>query len=46
MLDQIFLYSMGAYFSDGRHRYNAYKRTSDHEDYMLGGRNLPPWLLH
>ncbi|MFS0853213.1 sodium/proline symporter PutP [Microbacterium sp. 179-I 3D4 NHS] len=22
----------------------AFRRTSDHEDYMLGGRNLPPWV--
>ena len=21
----------------------AYRRTTDHEDYMLAGRNLPPW---
>ncbi|UBH04674.1 sodium:proline symporter [Leucobacter sp. Psy1] len=24
--------------------YLAYRRTSGHEDYMLGGRNLPPWV--
>ena len=24
--------------------YVAYKHTSDNEDYMLGGRNLPPWV--
>lgn len=46
MLNQIFLYiALGAYFlgmvAIG---YTAYKRTSDHEDYMLGGRNLPPWV--
>src|SRR6478609_9317894 len=22
----------------------AFRRTGDHEDYMLGGRNLPPWV--
>ena len=22
----------------------AYKKTEDHEDYMLAGRNLPPWV--
>lgn len=24
--------------------YLAFKRTEDHEDYMLGGRDLPPWV--
>jgi sodium/proline symporter len=24
--------------------YLAFRRTTDHEDYMLGGRNLPPWV--
>ncbi|WP_454119371.1 sodium/proline symporter PutP [Microbacterium lacticum] len=24
--------------------YLAFRRTDDHEDYMLGGRNLPPWV--
>lgn len=24
--------------------YLAFLRTSDHEDYMLGGRDLPPWV--
>src|SRR5690606_2403519 len=24
--------------------YLAYRRTDDHEDYMLGGRRLPPWV--
>src|SRR5690606_36924137 len=24
--------------------YIAFRRTSDHEDYMLGGRNLPSWV--
>src|SRR5690606_5313984 len=24
--------------------YIAYRRTTDTEDYMLGGRNLPPWV--
>ena len=46
MSDQIFTYiALGLYFAGmlliG---YFAYKRTDDHEDYMLGGRNLPPWV--
>lgn len=46
MSDQIFLYiALGIYFAAmlliG---YLAYRRTDDHEDYMLGGRNLPPWV--
>ena len=46
MSDQIFLYgALGLYFAGmlliG---YLAFKRTDDHEDYMLGGRNLPPWV--
>lgn len=46
MSDQIFLYAaLGLYFAGmlliG---YLAYRRTDDHEDYMLGGRNLPPWV--
>lgn len=44
MSDQIFLYgALGLYFAGmlliG---YLAFRRTTDHEDYMLGGRNLPP----
>ncbi|SJN20692.1 Proline/sodium symporter PutP (TC 2.A.21.2.1) @ Propionate/sodium symporter [Microbacterium esteraromaticum] len=46
MSDQIFIYiALGLYFAGmlliG---YFAFKRTKDHEDYMLGGRNLPPWV--
>ncbi|UNK72622.1 sodium/proline symporter PutP [Microbacterium sp. H1-D42] len=46
MSDQIFTYiALGLYFAGmlviG---YIAFKRTDDHEDYMLGGRNLPPWV--
>ncbi|HZU93115.1 MAG TPA: sodium/proline symporter PutP [Microbacterium sp.] len=46
MSDQIFMYAaLGVYFAGmlliG---YIAFKRTDDHEDYMLGGRNLPPWV--
>jgi sodium/proline symporter len=46
MSDQIFIYiALGIYFAAmlliG---YIAFKRTADHEDYMLGGRNLPPWV--
>lgn len=44
MSDQVFLYiALGIYFAAmlliG---YMAYRRTDDHEDYMLGGRRLPP----
>ena len=46
MSDQIYTYiALGLYFAGmlliG---YIAFKRTDDHEDYMLGGRNLPPWV--
>ena len=46
MSDQIFTYgALGLYFAGmlliG---YLAFRRTEDHEDYMLGGRNLPPWI--
>ncbi|MFE2772558.1 sodium/proline symporter PutP [Microbacterium resistens] len=46
MSDQIVLFAaLGLYFAGmlliG---WMAYRRTSDHEDYMLGGRNLPPWV--
>ncbi|WP_448719400.1 sodium/proline symporter PutP [Microbacterium natoriense] len=46
MSDQIFMYAaLGVYFAGmlliG---YIAFRRTDDHEDYMLGGRNLPPWV--
>jgi len=46
MSDQIFLYiALAIYFAAmlliG---YLAFRRTDDHEDYMLGGRNLPPWV--
>jgi sodium/proline symporter len=46
MPSQVFLYiALGLYFGMmlliG---YLAYRRTSGHEDYMLGGRNLPPWV--
>lgn len=46
MSDQVFLYiALGIYFAAmlliG---YMAYRRTDDHEDYMLGGRRLPPWV--
>ncbi|MEJ1089797.1 sodium/proline symporter PutP [Microbacterium sp. Mu-80] len=46
MSDQIFTYiALGLYFAAmlliG---YIAFRRTDDHEDYMLGGRNLPPWV--
>lgn len=46
MSDQVYLYiALGIYFAAmlliG---YLAFRRTSDHEDYMLGGRGLPPWV--
>ena len=46
MSDQIFMFlALGLYFAGmlliG---YLAFRRTSDHEDYMLGGRDLPPWV--
>lgn len=46
MSDQIFIFiALGLYFAAmlliG---YLAFRRTTDHEDYMLGGRNLPPWV--
>ncbi|QMU96957.1 sodium/proline symporter PutP [Microbacterium esteraromaticum] len=46
MSDQIFIYvALGLYFAAMLAiGYLAYKRTTDHEDYMLGGRNLPPWV--
>lgn len=46
MSDQIFTFAaLGLYFAGmlliG---WFAFRRTADHEDYMLGGRNLPPWV--
>jgi len=46
MSDQVFIFiALGLYFAlmlgIG---YVAFRRTTDHEDYMLGGRNLPPWV--
>lgn len=46
MSDQIFIFiALGLYFAAmlliG---YLAFRRTKDHEDYMLGGRDLPPWV--
>jgi len=46
MSDQVFIFiALGLYFAAmlliG---YLAFRRTADHEDYMLGGRNLPPWV--
>jgi len=46
MSEQVFTYgALGLYFAGmlliG---YLAFRRTEDHEDYMLGGRNLPPWI--
>src|SRR5699024_9968975 len=46
MSDQMYLYiALGLYFAGMLAiGYSAYRRTSGHEDYMLGGRNLPPWV--
>lgn len=46
MSDQVFIFiALGLYFAGmlliG---YLAFRRTTDHEDYVLGGRNLPPWV--
>ncbi|MGP6176431.1 sodium/proline symporter PutP [Microbacterium sp. A196] len=46
MSDQVFIFiALGLYFAAmlliG---YLAFRRTKDHEDYMLGGRDLPPWV--
>ncbi|WP_344819884.1 sodium/proline symporter PutP [Microbacterium soli] len=46
MSDQIWLYiALGIYFAAMLYiGYSAYKKTSGHEDYMLGGRDLPAWV--
>lgn len=46
MSDQVFTFAaLGLYFAGMLFiGYLAYRKTSDHEDYMLGGRNLPPWV--
>ncbi|WP_309064859.1 sodium/proline symporter PutP [Microbacterium sp.] len=46
MSDQIFTYAALALYFAGMLLigYIAFRRTDDHEDYMLGGRNLPPWV--
>ncbi|SJM51334.1 sodium/proline symporter PutP [Gulosibacter sp. 10] len=46
MSDQVYLYiALGIYMAAmlliG---YLAFRKTSDHEDYMIGGRGLPPWV--
>ncbi|WP_417509763.1 sodium/proline symporter PutP [Microbacterium sp.] len=46
MSDQVFIFiALGLYFAAmlviG---YLAFRRTKNHEDYMLGGRDLPPWV--
>ena len=45
MSDQMYIYLALAIYLGGMLLigYFAYKRTVDHEDYMLGGRDLPPW---
>lgn len=46
MPDQIFTFAALALYFAGMLLIGwfAFRRTSDHEDYMLGGRNLPPWV--
>ena len=46
MSDQIFIFiALGLYFAAMIFiGFLAFRRTTDHEDYMLGGRNLPPWV--
>ncbi|MFT3942544.1 MAG: sodium/proline symporter PutP [Ancrocorticia sp.] len=46
MSDQMYIYLALAIYFGGMLLigYIAYKRTTDHEDYMLGGRDLPPWV--
>lgn len=46
MSDQIFTFAALALYFAGMLviGWIAFRRTSDHEDYMLGGRNLPPWV--
>lgn len=45
MSDQMYIYLALALYLGGMLLigYFAYTRTVDHEDYMLGGRDLPPW---
>lgn len=46
MSSQVFLFiALGIYFAAMVFLgWLAYRRTSDHEDYMLGGRDLPSWV--
>ncbi|MGM1018218.1 MAG: sodium/proline symporter PutP [Actinomycetota bacterium] len=46
MSDQIFIYAALALYFAGMLviGYLAFRRTKDHEDYMLGGRDLPSWV--
>src|SRR5690625_1408558 len=46
MSDQMYLYiAVGLYFAGMLAiGYSAYRRTSGHEGYMIGGRSLPPWV--
>ena len=46
MSNQVYLYiALGVYFAAMiAIGVFAARKTSDHEDYMLGGRNLPPWV--
>lgn len=46
MSDQMYLYiALGVYFAGMLAiGFSAYRKTSGHEDYMIGGRSLPPWV--
>ncbi len=46
MSDQLFTFAALALYFAGMLLIGwiAFRRTSDHEDYVLGGRNLPPWV--
>ena len=46
MSNQMYLYiALGVYFAGMLAiGYSAYRKTSGHEDYMIGGRSLPPWV--
>ncbi|GAB2552645.1 sodium/proline symporter PutP [Leucobacter ruminantium] len=46
MSNQVWLYiALGLYFAAMIYiGWHASRKTTDHEDYMLGGRGLPPWV--
>lgn len=45
-MNQAFMYTaLAVYFAGLLYLgYTAYKKTSTHEDFMVGGRGLPPWI--